>query len=49
MDAPSLLAVYYHSRHTGDRAGDCASPVYHVCALHVVVTAAALGLAAAWR
>ena len=42
----SVGTLYHHSCHTGDRAGDCASPVYRVCALFVVVTAAALGLAA---
>jgi hypothetical protein len=44
----SVGTLYYHSRHTGDRASDCASPIYPVCALYVVVTAAALGLAA-WK
>ena len=42
----SVGTLYHHSCHTGDRAGDCASPVYRVCALYVVVTAAALGFAA---
>ncbi len=39
----SVGTLCHHSCHTGGRAGDCASPVYRVCALYVVVTAAALG------
>ena len=42
----SVGTLQHHYCHTGDRAGDFASPVYRVCALYVVVTAAALGLAA---
>ena len=39
----SVRTLYHHSGHTGDRAGDCAAPIYRLCTLHVVVTAAALG------
>lgn len=42
----SVGTLSHYSSRTGDRAGDRASPVYRVCVLYVVVTAAALGLTA---
>jgi hypothetical protein len=39
----SVGTLYHRAGPTGDRAGDCAAPLYRLCALYVVVTAAALG------
>ena len=37
----SVGTLSRHSVHTGARAGDCTSPIYRLCALYVVVNAAA--------
>ena len=36
----SVGTLRHHSVHTSDRAGDCTSPIYRLCALYVVVNAA---------
>jgi len=36
----SVRTLYHHSGHPGDRVCDCAAPIYRLCALYVVVTAA---------
>jgi hypothetical protein len=40
----SARTVYHHSVGTGDRAGDCTSPIYRFRTVYVVVTTATLGL-----
>jgi len=45
----SVGTLYHHSGHTSDRVGDCAAPIYRLCALYVVVTAAAVGQRDKWQ